>query len=432
MVSAWLSRTVAFALALGVLPSLTALSLRTPWPLSSMGPINPLKLALPLLIANLWIHRRAFPKILSLGFALTLGVGTACTLVAATLDRYPPTVFREWAAIATGLIAGANLLTMPQGRLRGIVGFWLAAIYGAAVLDAFFPSATHWLISHLFDPNSFEFDVQEVGTRPLLSIFGRQSLSKMLAWTPWLILLLLARLGLEGRQKSRLAAWAVFAAISHAMILATSQRGPLVGALVGWLAVAAHGLIQRDQKRASLVPLVGLAGMIVLTFLLVPRDVLEPRIRSLLGMPATSPAGVIADKNRDFRMKMSRFSFEQSIAHPWGHPGIQPEEFAAAGLPPAHSHSLVLHQYRERGWIWGSLHLILWLIAFWGGWKSRDWMGAGIIGGVTTIFVLGLVDHPWFVLNHAMMMAPFLLVGAWRYLDIAGVGNASDKGRGFK
>ncbi len=81
-----------------------------------------------------------------------------------------------------------------------------------------------------------------------------------------------------------------------------------------------------------------------------------------------------------------------------------------------HAHNLIIQEYRERGWIWGSVHFLLWILALIGAWREKTYFGSSIFAGLTTIFILGLVDYPWPVLNHSIFLWIYLLIGLGFYL----------------
>ena len=90
---------VAAVLGLGAFPSLTALSngLSRYFPIliRYTGPINPLKVFLPLLAIYLWVNRHANPARLIALLAISLGIGTLATYLAGLPCGLPVRLLRE-------------------------------------------------------------------------------------------------------------------------------------------------------------------------------------------------------------------------------------------------------------------------------------------------------------------------------------------------
>src|SRR5690606_37493170 len=105
------------------------------------------------------------------------------------------------------------------------------------------------------------------------------------------------------------------------------------------------------------------------------------------------------EENAKFRVGMAAASLESIRENFWGDACIPKEFFSSRGLNEAHSHSLFLEQFRSRGWVWGAIHLLLWLIAGLSFFRGSDLRSSAYLAAFTAIFVSGLVDHPWFVLN---------------------------------
>lgn len=408
---AWL---VSFILVLGILPSWTALSeaYQQAWPslYRLSGPLNPLKLGAPILLLYCWQNRRAWP----LRFWLWIGAFTGAYLLFSGISGYrcglPPLFMREASVATVGLLGAIAAILLPKRAWFVVLAGWCLAIYGAAFLDQFFPASVDWLYAHIFDPQTRSADVIEVGRRVLTGVFGRQSLAKFLAWLPWLLWWGWVLRGRNGRGV-RLA-FLSFAILSTGMILMTSQRGPLVGALAGWIALGAHrGIRGGNSRQAGLAGIALILGVIA-TAVFVPQDVLIPRVTSTLGLEQSNTIGRIAQGNREFRQRITRFSLGVVMREPLGNACIPMQAFVDAGLADKHhSHNLMLEQFRARGWIWGLLHLALWLGAWTRTWLRRSEEAALGFAGLTAIIVSGMFDHPWFVLNQAMILCLFLLLG---------------------
>ncbi len=404
----------AVILGAGVLPSLTALSLglqsAIPAAYKLTGPINVLKLSAPLLLFFLWSARaRLRPRLLGV-LALAISIGTASVIAAGTPCRFPTGLLREWFVLCLGLVAALCVFVLPERKRVGVLAIWFAGIYGSAALEGLAPSAIDWLYARIFDPMTRDYDVSEVGRRVLTGVYGRQSMAKLLAWTPWLLIALAPRrVLLDRRWQLGLAGTAI---ASSALILATSQRGPLVGSLLGWSAFALYcGIRLKDWRAAGLTASAAIVSL-SLTAALAPRDLVETRVRSLFGISNDTRFATIADGNRDFRLAMTRFSLRVIAEHPFGHACITTEEFTRAGITNyQHAHNLILQQLRSLGWAWGATHLALWLAALAGAWRRRSVEGAALAAGIVTVLGLGVFDHAWQVLNHAMMLWLFILSG---------------------
>jgi hypothetical protein len=402
---------VAAILALGILPSLTApsqaLVLAFPRLQSYLGPVNALKLGAPVLLAWVWLRRAELPRAW-LPYAGALGVGTVATVIAGVPCGFPQPLVREWAVMLLGSLAALSFLVLPRRQAFFVLGAWAVAIFGGALLDGLAPDATAWLNQNVFDPGAASaYDQTTTGFPLLHGLFGNQSLAKFLAWTPWLLLAFAFRWELP-----RGLLWALvgLAVVSNGAILMTSQRGPFLGAAAGWCVLAAHQAIRAGNRRAALAALGALVLSCGVMLAIVPWGLLRARALGTFSHD-TNQYEHAALWTRDFRIQTNRLSWDSIKTHPLGDACIPAETFHQYGVFPAHAHSLFLHQFRERGWIWGALHLGLWLWAFVAAWRTRSPYGSMLAAGIATIAVLGLFDHPWFVLNHAMVLSLFILLG---------------------
>ncbi len=402
-----LSFAVALALAFGLLPSFTALHTASP-STDYLGPFNPLKVALPLLAYFVWKERQRVPKSIVRWFGAGAALLCVSTVIAGSRCAFPPMLIRETAVILAGGLAAVAYVLLPASNRRGVVLAWAALIYVSGAVDLIAPGATDWLYQHIFDPETRINDLPETGHRLLTGVFGRQSMAKLLAWMPWL--LSYEFLFQRPARRRLVFGLAALAAVSTGAILATSQRGPFVGAVFAWLALAAHQGFRLRRKKVAYAALGGLLASLAVTLALVPRDLLEVRTRSMFGLssPTLGYQANVANDNRDFRVRIAKLSLEVIARSPLGDACIPEKTFLDAGVFPAHSHSLILHQFRERGWLWGAFHLVLWLAALAFAWQTRSDAASALVAGVVAILGLGVVDHPWFVLNHAMLMAIFL------------------------
>lgn len=422
-----LSWIIAFILGVGILPSLTSLSAHlqeaVPQLFRYVGPINPLKILAPLLLYFAWTQRHRIPRLLLWLLGGGFALATLATLIAAIPCGFPAMLLREAAVMLIGALAGLSFILLSSKQQFTVLAMWGFAVYLSAFIDATDPAVTDWLYAHVFDPNTRFWDVHETGQQVLAGVFGRQSLAKLLAWLPWLLLAGAAALknrapDQTGRSsKLLLIGLSALAVISTGAILATSQRGPFVAAALAWIALAVHLGLRGGQKRAAWVSLSALFVSLILTALLVPRNVLEPRIRSLIGSRPTTVYGHIADANRDFRLRMSLFSLEVIAENPLGAACIPDSQFREANLNPAHSHNMILQQYRTKGWLWGSAHLVLWILAALGAWRTRTLTGSFMFAGISSVLISGMFDHPWFVLNHAVVLGVLLTLGLSHWIS---------------
>ncbi len=406
---------VTWVLALGILPSFTALSTEIinayPGLGKYLGPLNPLKIALPILIGFVWLHRKAIPKKLTKILVASFAIGSVASVIAALGCQTSVAIFyREWFVMILGCLAGMCFLLLPKKNVKKIVLVWAVIVFGSGLLEVIAPSSIQWLYAHLFDPNTQEGDFREVGRSVLTGVFGRQSMAKLLSWIPWLLVLVFWN---RPRANNR---WlVVLVVVGFASIFGTSQRGPFLAALMGCLVFAGHQFWINKNKRHAAWGVGVFALSIVLSFVVTPRDIWAPRVKSLVGAPAKPRDEVqrIAEGNIRIRQQITAFSFQQIARHPLGNACIAQEEFDLAGLPVAHSHNLFLEQFRSRGWIWGLVHAGLWAVAFWGAWRSRGPLGSTLSGALATVLIGGVFDHPWWVLNHAMILGIFLVSGLW-------------------
>jgi hypothetical protein len=404
-------------LILGILPSWTALSgtYREVLPALARlsGPLNPLKFGIPVLLAWVLFQSRKTPdaRPLLLFWLAALGVGTLCTLLAAIPCDYPPYLLREWMSIGVGILGAAAWALLPTPFARAVLVGWLGLVGASVALDFFFPEAINALYTHVFDPETRYWDALETGRSLLTGVFGRQSLAKLMAWLPWLVIPLVAH------KPKALGAALIATALWSGLILATSQRGPAIAALGALCFFGLHQLWhQRSLKLAgAFLALVSLS--LVTLVATVPDSLWKPRLYSLISPPpdASTSAFKTAYDNAQFRTRMTTLSFESIVSKPLGNACIPEETFQRHGLFPAHSHSLILEQFRTRGWIWGALHLALWILAGVAFWKRPDATGAALFAGWSAVMISGLVDHPWSVLNHALVLGVYLWVGieAW-------------------
>lgn len=406
---------VVLAIGLGEFPSLNALFQSGSSLGRYLGPINPLKALAPALLLFVWLRRKTIPRREGTLLVALFGIGTIATAVSAARCGFPPSALREWAVISLGTLGATCFLLFPAGARFAVLGLWALALYGGVLLNIALPGALAWFHSHVFDPGLAATVGPISSSTPLIGFYGVQSAAKLLAWVPWILLLHSANTKLRAGR----AAVFVLCIISSGLILMTTQRGPFVGAIAGWVTFGLHQWIRNRDRRAALLATGALVVALALTATVTPRDVLITRSKSLLGMNPQGTAGKEASATRDFRFRMAAFSLRVIGESPLGNSCIPEnrfkEEFANTQfIYKAHSHNMFLQQFLERGWIWGVIHAALWFAALLGAWRTGGLQGSALSAGIATVIVSGLSDHPWFVLNHALVLSTLLLSGLRR------------------
>jgi hypothetical protein len=414
----WLTGLILFALSAVLLPSWTALSssLYSTFPRFShwSGPLNPLKIFLPFLILFCFQQRKRIPGSLFMFSAVVLGLGTLFTAYAAARCAERGPIIREWLVFCGGWIGGLSLYALtPKDRFK-VVSAWMIFIFGSALLDLLAPSATSWLLQHVFDPSTGQGDFAELGLRPLTTVYSRQSIAKLLVWTPWIWIAaaLASPLSAEQKRKARKAFW-VLAPIATAGALAASQRGPFLAMLVTLAAYALNQFVCFKNLSTARVAVTALIAGILLVPVLAPKALWLPRIKTLIHRHDETVENRFeqtAEDNKTIREKFYIFSLGKIAQNPLGDACIPEQEFTSRGMFKTHAHSLFLEQYRSKGWIWGTLHLTLWLGALILAWRRKTEIDTFLAGGVLTVIVSGVFDHLWFALTHAVVLSALLLL----------------------
>lgn len=407
------------SLALGILPSLTALSSSIEAAVPSLapylGPINFLKVSAPILLLFCWVRRDRLPRPLLWFSVFLISTGSLFTFIAASRCQPHAFIYREWAVFVLGWIGALAFFALTASERLIVVTAWGISIYLTSILDIVLPGTIDWLYAHVFDPQTRVNDISELGHRALTGVFGRQSLAKLLAWLPWIWLAVLVDAPLVGRLKKPffIALWIIIL-FSSAAILGTSQRGPFVAMLVAILVYGVHQGIRLKKWKVFRASLAGTCLAVLLTLALVPRAIWQPRMQSLLGLSDSAsknmPAEQSAEDNKHIRIQMNRFSAQIIAESPLGNACIPESRFREAELFPAHAHNMILEQFRSKGWIWGAIHLMLWVAAGLSAWRLKNTFGSALTAGIASILISGLVDHPWPVLNHSLLLSAFLLL----------------------
>lgn len=404
---------VSWIIGLGLLPSFTALSLKISSAFPSLwqpGPANFVKVGSPLIFFYLWQRRGDIARPVRNLFILFIFAITIATVIAGIPCNFPSPLLREWGAICLGLTCGLALTVLPKKSQLLVLSLWGTITFGSALLNLVSNYSIQWLYSNLFDPQTGIIDSAEVGSQALSGIFGRQSMAKMLAWIPFLLLGFSFKYDNTWNPK-RLALFVACASFTG-LILATTQRGPFIGALTGWIAFSMHQFSRMKKKKMAALGIAGLALSIAINVSVLRNTTTLARLKSIVGMFDQNSESKIAASTVDFRKRLMRVSLKSIKDHPLGNPCIPSAEFVNEQVFQTHSHSLILHQYRERGWIWGTLHLALWILALIGAARKRTTEGSFLFAAIIATLTLGLVDQPWFVINHAMVLG-LLLIRGW-------------------
>ena len=425
----WLVTTV---LSMAVLPSWTAVSVRIYERLglssSLLGPINPLKIAAPALLIFLYTQRTRISEFLPKGLALFLGVtyllGSGAVLYGAFQCQWNLTLFREWFLHGWAALWALSFFFLSNRQRKWVIGAWLTWVGGSCLMDWLAPAWQDWLFAHIFDPDTRVLDVREVGD-VLTGVFGRQTLGKFLAWIPWLWLLTLKPVAKPSSQRFRFALGMAAVIFSAGIVLATSQRGPFVSVLAAALVtIVLYARNEGFRKRTLLMMIGGFALSVgVLTVSFVPRPILESRIRSMIGLSSTGSLGDQAEQNTKFRWGMLSFSTQVILENPMGRACFPNERyFWDRGTTAGHAHHLFLQEYRARGWIWGTLHLLMWIFCGWAFFRALPSAQENFFwfGGFLSIVFVGQFDYPWMALSQSIVIWVFLWKGfsLWGSLNI--------------
>ncbi|HLD98907.1 MAG TPA: O-antigen ligase family protein [Bdellovibrionota bacterium] len=411
---------------LGMFPSFTALSqsLYAEWPFLGRyaGPINPLKLASPLIFIWLWSRWADLPVRLRTVLLTGLVLGTLGTITGGLgCNPVPPALVREWAVLVLGVAAVMSVFLCGKRGLFAVLIGWTGIVYGSVLLNFISPEVLTWVNTHLFDP------LRKIPPRGdlqfLMGFYDVASLGKLLMWLPWVLGFALWQRWPE--QRVRIAfGFFPFAILSTVLSLWTTQRGPFIGMLAGWFAFFGHLWWISRRKRVLAVAIAVFASILAGVLLISPKDLISKRVSPLFSSsaklegvgPAPGGAPTAAHASVLQRKRLYELNLSEVAKHPLGHACTPKEEYEKRGIiDPSHTHSLILEQFKARGWLWGLFHLALWLIALVQTWRVRSLAASALIGGICATLVMGLADHPWFVLNHAMILAFFLF--AWVFMD---------------
>lgn len=404
-----LETLLSLVLGLSLLPSFTAL---TAYTVPFLGPINLLKITAPLFVIFLYQNRSRIPKKASLWFLIVFAIGTISTFVSGARCTFPEFFIREWAVTLLGTLAALCFFIFQPHTQKRVVKIWIALVLGSAAIDLLSPTTNDWLLNKIFDPRTKQNDYLEIGRSTLTGVFGRQSMAKFLAWLPWLTLFFL-----WNPQKKTNPSWLRYTPlllpmICTGLVLSTSQRGPFLSLIVSWIGFLAYAALILKNKSILKTGVAAFALGIVLVPVLVPTEILVPRIQSLLGVQSANEFTKIAQSNSSVRVGIHKITWDVMKHHPFGNACIPEKVFIdTIGINSLHGHHLFLHQFRDRGWFYGAAHLILWLVAGLGFLKLRGWRGAFGLSTYLTIFITGQFDHPWFVLNQALILGVVLWVG---------------------
>jgi hypothetical protein len=415
--------------ALAFLPSWTALSEQyrsiLPGLYRFTGPLNVIKLALPffLVYALLSLRRLRHERLTPVHWIACVIwlVGSVFTLKEAILCGFPGPYLREWFTLTVGLLLGILLSRSSRSFLARITLIWGGVLTVSILLDYLFPAVTEWLLAVVFDPSTRYWDKVELNEQPLTGVFGRQSLAKLLAWVPWLVLASNLRIA-----SSRSLLMPISFGICTALILATSQRGPMLamGIAVGafWIL---EWILRRDKfsaKRAAVWIAFYIGAFTLGVVLLVPKSIWIPRMAPWMVLGENRRvelqdekhigAATTAISHVAVRGKIFEANWNLTWSRPWGNGCVPEDYYRQYLLPPAHSHSLWLEQAKQRGILFGLLHLCVWLVTGWALLRRAllqpSAAASALFAGWCAIQVSGLTDHLWQVLNHAMILGVVL------------------------
>lgn len=407
---AWL---ITVMIALGMFPSFNALTSRIfgPFPALSgwVGPINFLKLALPFLalfVALEWKRLASPGKWWTIGF---LALGSIATVIAGRQCNTTPMHFREWAVITTGMLAAVAFALLELRKQRFILAAWVGILVLALVINYLSIDVLNLIHQTIFDPER----VLDPKFFLLQGFYDIASFGKLLAWTPWILGLAFC---LGGRKFGNRGA-IVFVLINLVFLifaLRTTQRGPILGGVVALGVAAVHYARNRGNFRILLgFAATGLLMSVIAAWVL-PSSIIETRIKPLLSSQ-WSHQDVQQDPSRASISQRSRiwaYAMDSIRENPLGRPCVDEAEYARRGIPTlSHSHNEFLEQTRTRGWLWGAFFTVFWILSWRIYWNRRDLIATVCLGGLTSIAVLSLVDHPWFVLNHSVIIGVFLVSG---------------------
>ncbi len=414
-------------LSVAILPSWTAISRKIygEFGISDQltGPINPLKLAVPVLFLFLYSQRAQLrdliPRRVALFLLVGYSIGTLSVVYGASTCAWSPTLFREWLMHGLAALWAVSFFLVSNHQRKWIVGLWLTWLAVFSMIDVAAPSWLDWLFQNVFDPRTRDYDPLEVGD-VLTGVFGRQTLAKFLAWIPWLTILLLPHTRQSPQKHFGFVVGMAAVLVPAGLILATSQRGPFAAVITAalvtiWLYARREGL----HRQTLVIMLTAFAISVgVLTVLFVPQPILESRVRSMVGLPPVGFLGMQAEQNKSFRWNMISLSLEIIRENPMGKACIDDNwYFWNRGTMVAHSHHVFLQEFRSRGWIWGLFHLVMWLLCGWSLYRALPlaWENIFWFGGFLSILLSGQFDYPWMALSQSIILWVFLWKGFMSY-----------------
>ncbi|RYZ88318.1 MAG: hypothetical protein EOP04_09655, partial [Proteobacteria bacterium] len=148
------------AIALGILPSFSALSQNistvNPRMGAWLGPINFLKLSLPVLILFTFMNRSKLTKRAQIWIGSFLIIGTLSTLISSRMCAVSPLHFREWAVIVTGVMGAVAFSLFEVKAQKTILYFWVFFLTLGIILNYAALDLLNALHLNLFDPNRIQ------------------------------------------------------------------------------------------------------------------------------------------------------------------------------------------------------------------------------------------------------------------------------------
>jgi hypothetical protein len=202
----------------------------------------------------------------------------------------------------------------------------------------------------------------------------------------------------------------------------TSQRGPFISGIVACLFLFIHQYVQLKNKKALISGLLSVIAISIITLIFVPKRILIPRLSALTYIFDQSEVKTkiygdsipieAARYNQNLRVQHAKLALNVISKNPFGNSCITEQEFLINKIfPPGHAHNMFLQQFRERGWAWGAFHLVMWILAALGFWRSQNTKASILFAGITSVIISGLFDHPWFVINQSLILGIYLILG---------------------
>ncbi len=409
-----LAWVLTLVIAMGILPSFNALRDQLPATIGNIvGPLNFLKLALPAFFLFIALNWNRIPKTGKWSLVSFIGLGSVVTYVSNQTCDTSSMHFREWAVMSTGMIAACSFALLSTQYQRFILFFWVSVLSTALLINYASVDLLNMIHRNIFDPSRVLAPDQFL----LQGFYDIASFGKLLSWAPWLL-----GIGIcLGRKRLPSQALFVFVVLNLVFLifsLRTTQRGPLLGGVLAMVVATIH--YARNQKNFRILYQVAAVGVAVALIgaVLLPREIIDKRIKPILTRNWDSEV-LRKDESRSSISQRSliwTYAKKSISEYPLGTTCIDRIEFKRKGIElwTAHMHNEFLEQTRSRGWLWGAFFTCFWIFSWLTYWRRRDPVATLFLGGLTCVIGLSLVDHPWFVLNHSVVIGVFLLSGLFK------------------